>query len=303
MKKKQTSFRFSALLRNTLFTLLGWVGFGFLTTLSAQQLLIRGDDMAATHACNIGMIKCYTDGIMRSVEVIIVAPWVPEAVQLLQAHPGLDVGLHLTLTSEWEGMKWRPLTQCPSLTDESGYLYTSVVPYAGYPGKSLKERKAQINWQELETELRAQITLALRLLPNLTHLSGHMGPDLLGEEAIDVLERLANEYGLPYVDSSGETIRKWGIERMSLPWGISSTERKEQFIEWLNRLEAGKLYQFVEHPAMDTDEMRAIWHIGYENVAEDRQSVVNLFTDPEIKQIITDRRIKLISYGDLNTQK
>jgi predicted glycoside hydrolase/deacetylase ChbG (UPF0249 family) len=274
------------------------------TTLSAQQLLIRADDMAGTHASNTGVLKCYTDGIVRSVEVIIVAPWLPEAVQLLQAHPGLDAGLHLTVTSEWDNMKWRPLTQCPSLTDENGYFYVSVVPYAGYPGKSLSEQKNKISMPEMEAELRAQIVLAKRLLPNLTHLSGHMSPELLSDEMLELLERLAEEYNLPYVDNRGKNLQRWGIEKISLPWGLSPAERKAQFIEKLHQMEQGKAYLFLEHPAADGDEMRAIRHIGYEQVAEDRQGVVNLFTDPVVKKIIKDKKIKLINYGDIiKTQK
>jgi uncharacterized lipoprotein YddW (UPF0748 family)/predicted glycoside hydrolase/deacetylase ChbG (UPF0249 family) len=271
-------------------------------TLPAQELLVRGDDMGATHAINTGMIKSYTDGVMRSVEVMVVTPWLPEAVKLLQAHPGLDVGLHLTVTSEWEGMKWRPLTHCPSLTDEIGYFHISVVPYEGYPGKSLAEQRDKISLPEMEAEFRAQIDLALRLLPNLTHLSGHMAPELLNNETLELLERLAGEYGLPYVDDRGKTLQRWGVEKISLPWGLSPAERKAQFVERLHRLEPGKRYLFAEHPAMDTDEMRAIRHIGYENVAEDRQGVVDLFTDPEIKQIITGKGIKLINYGELKAQ-
>jgi len=56
---------------------------------------------------------------------------------------------------------------------------------------------------------------------------------------------------------------------------------------------------FVEHPAFDDAEMRAIHHIGYENVAEDRQGVTDLFTDEEIKAFIKKKHIQLISYKDL----
>src|SRR4029078_6203134 len=87
------------------------------------RLIVRGDDMGFSHAANEELIKCYKEGIQRSIEVIVPSPWFPEAVKLLAKEPGIDVGVHLTLTSEWENIKWRPLTDCPSLTDSSGYFY------------------------------------------------------------------------------------------------------------------------------------------------------------------------------------
>ena len=62
-------------------------------------------------------------------------------------------------------------------------------------------------------------------------------------------------------------------------------------------------WTFVDHPAYDTDETRAVHHIGYENVAADRQGVVDAWTDPQVKQIIADRGIRLVSYGDVKAGK
>ena len=67
----------------------------------------------------------------------------------------------------------------------------------------------------------------------------------------------------------------------------------------LNKLEAGNTYLFVDHPGLNTPELKAIHHIGYENVAEDRQSVTDMWTDPEIKTLIQKKGIQLVSYKDL----
>jgi len=45
--------------------------------------------------------------------------------------------------------------------------------------------------------------------------------------------------------------------------------------------------------------MRAIYHIGYENVAADRQGVVDVWTNPKVKEAIRKKNIQLISYADL----
>src|SRR5262249_15334330 len=74
------------------------------------RLLVRADDMGVAQAVNEACIRSYKDGIARSVEVIVPGPWFLDAVRLLKENPGLDVGVHLALTSEWERVKWGPLT-------------------------------------------------------------------------------------------------------------------------------------------------------------------------------------------------
>jgi len=67
----------------------------------------------------------------------------------------------------------------------------------------------------------------------------------------------------------------------------------------LDRLEPGKTYWFIDHPGLDSEELRAVWHIGYENVAEDRQGVTDLFTSERVKAAIKEKKIQLIGYRDL----
>ncbi|CAN0341741.1 unnamed protein product, partial [Chrysoparadoxa australica] len=103
------------------------------------RLVVRGDDMGYSHSGNLAMLRCYQEGIQKSIEVIVPSPWFPEAVNMLEANPGVDVGIHLALTSEWDNIKWRPLTECPSITDEDGYFYAMIWPNDNYPGTSFKE--------------------------------------------------------------------------------------------------------------------------------------------------------------------
>src|SRR6188768_266702 len=84
------------------------------------RLIIRGDDMGYSHSGNEALIKCYKNGIQKSIEVIAPSPWFPEAVKMLAENKEIDVGLHLALTSEWDNVKWRPLSDCPSLKDDDG---------------------------------------------------------------------------------------------------------------------------------------------------------------------------------------
>lgn len=131
---------------------------------NAQQktirLIVRGDDMGYTHSGNEALIKSYTEGIETSIEVIVPSPWFPEAVKLLDQNPGVDVGIHLALTSEWDNVKWRPLSDCRSLKDSNGYFYPMVFANKNYPGQSITENQWKI--ADVEKEFRAQIELALK---------------------------------------------------------------------------------------------------------------------------------------------
>ena len=267
-------------------------------TVAAQKLIIRADDIGMTHAANIGVIKSYTDGMTTSAELMVVTPWLPEAVKMLNENPGLDVGLHTAFTSEWETMKWRPLTYCPSLTDENGYFFPAVFPSKNYPGQSLMENKDKIVLAEFEAEFRAQIELAKKLVPRVTHISGHMMWSIVSPEIAASAERIAVECGLIYPDSP-EISKKIGIEGFPMGWGVKPEEREAKFIEALDKLEKGKTYLFVEHPAVGGEEMKGVFHIGYENVSEDRQGVLDLFTSARVMNLIKEKGIELVSYGQL----
>ncbi len=103
-----------------------------ISSLHAQQkstrLIVRGDDMGYSHSGNIALIKSFKEGIESSIEVIVPSPWFPEAVKLLNQNPTADVGIHLAITSEWDNVKWRPLTECPSLVDPDGYFFSNGFP-------------------------------------------------------------------------------------------------------------------------------------------------------------------------------
>ncbi len=260
------------------------------------RLLVRGDDIGMTHAANLACIQSYREGIVRSVELMVPCPWFPEAVRLLEENPGLDVGIHLTLTSEWENLKWRPLTHAPSLVDADGFFFPMVWPNPNLPPKtSLRESSWDLD--EVEAELRAQIETALRHLPRLSHLSAHMGFSSLDPSLGTLVRRLAREYDLE-TDSGAE-----GLKRFP-GWGKARTagERIAHFIKNLETLEPGT-HLFVEHPAFDVPEMRAIGHKGYEDVAADRAAVTAVFTSPEVKAAIEVKGIRLISYQDLRTNR
>lgn len=263
----------------------------------APTLVIRIDDLGALHSVNEACIQTYRSGIARSVEVMPVAAWYPEAIKMLKENPGLDVGLHLVITSEWENVKWRPLTHCPSLTDENGYFYPMMFPNPAYPGQSIMEQKWDI--KEIEQEFRAQIETTLKSIPQLSHLSGHMLSTGFSKEVNELVQRLAKEYNLPSIDRM-DSSKDYRFTYIGYDGPKRTAEEKEaSFIKALEKLQPGQRYLFLDHPALDNDEMKTVFHIGYEDVALDRQGVTDLLTSPRVRKAIEDKGIKLISINQL----
>ncbi|MBI1299776.1 ChbG/HpnK family deacetylase [bacterium] len=258
-------------------------------------LLVRADDIGFCHSANLACIDVFQNGICRSVELMAPCPWFPEAVTLLHANPSFDVGVHLTMTSEWDNYKWGPLTDARSIVTADGYFYPRFRKRDGYPDEPVLE---EAGWtpEDVEKEYRAQIERILSAVPWVSHMTAHMG--YLRDDPVfsEIVERLTEEYDLK-VDLTVhgfERFRGFGESNQAL----SPAQKVETLRENLAALQPGR-WLFVDHPAYDQPETRAIHHPGYEAVAADRQGVVDAWTDAEVLRIIAERGIQLVSYGDV----
>lgn len=253
-------------------------------------LIVRADDIGSSHAANLACIESYQNGIARSVEVMVPCAWFLEAAAMLRENPGYDVGVHLTLTSEWATVKWRPLTCAPSLVDSNGYFYPKQKNWQDENATDAFYN-ANPDIKEVEAELRAQIEMAMQHIPQVSHLSSHMGATGLDEKLRALENRLAKEYGLDII------LGELGLKRAR--WDSDSKDdaatREQKLIDMLENLENG-LYMIVEHPGLDTPEMRAHGHVGYEHVAAHRDAVTTAFTSDKVKAVVEKRNIQLISY-------
>jgi predicted glycoside hydrolase/deacetylase ChbG (UPF0249 family) len=257
------------------------------------RLIIRGDDMGFSHSANEALIKCYKEGIETSIEVIVPSPWFPETIRLLEENKGIDVGLHFAITSEWDNIKWRPLTDCPSLKNPDGYFYQMLYPNSHYPKQAVMDNEWKL--ADIEKEMRAQIEMALKYIPRLSHVSGHMNSLAFAPEVKALAEKIGKEYNLSMVDAGSQN----GISYIGFDFKNKTTEERiDGFIKMLDRLEDGKTYVFVEHPGIDNDELRAIYHIGYEDVAKGRQDITTIFTSEKVKAAIIQKGVKLVSYQE-----
>jgi predicted glycoside hydrolase/deacetylase ChbG (UPF0249 family) len=266
---------------------------------TAIRLIVKGDDMGAAHGINVATIDAYKRGVLTTTNVIVPGPWFLEAARLLRENPALDAGVHLALTSEWENVKWRPVTHAPSLVDGDGYLFPLVHPRAGYPPRtSIRESGWKI--EEVERELRAQLDLAKRHIPHATYTWNHMGFTSVAPEVEQLVARLSKEYGLVVPAHLG--IQPIGRVYESKDSGAAKAEKLAAKLETLGP----GLWLHIDHASTDDPEMRAIGHAGYEWVAADRSAVLEAWTSARVREVIERRGIELTNYRALlvkNTQE
>lgn len=259
-------------------TIIGMVYYSFGQEDKAINLVIRADDMGFCHSVNKASIEGYKNGIITTVEVIAPGPWFLDAAEKLKDNPGLDVGVHLCLTSEWDNYKWGPLTNAPSLLDKDGY----------FPSTTEALVKMDLSKEEVKAEFRAQIELALKHIPQVSHLSTHMfSPDIL-PVINKAIKELSKEYKLNLAAVSEENYNAF--------WGVEANKKKDYLLSYLAKLTEGT-HIFVVHPIMLDVESKAIKGSGLDpnvNMALHRQKVLEAVMSSSAKIIIEQKGINLI---------
>jgi chitin disaccharide deacetylase len=253
------------------------------------RLIVQGDDMGVARAVNEGSIVAYREGVMRSTNVIVPGAWFLDAVRMLNENPGLDVGVHLCLSSEWDRVKWGPLTKGASLADRDGYFPPLIRGPQNSPRLALAQMPFKLG--EVEAEFRAQIEAAKRHIPRVSYLWGHMGCTSVTPEVAALTEKLSAEYGLPVPGP------KTGAQGLRAVWKreMNADERAAAFVSRLEELKEGT-YLFVEHASLDTPESRAMGHAGYEDVAKDRQAVLDAWRHKKVRDAIQRLNIELTGH-------
>ena len=274
-----------------------------------RVLILNADDVASSHAANVAAFECLAQGSLTSASILVPAPWFPEVAAYARAHPEADLGLHLTLTSEYSGYRWRPLTDrslAPGLYDEEGYLWRTAAGAIEH-----------VSAEEAERELRAQIETALAAGIDVTHLDTHMGT-VLQPKFIEVYVSLGMEYGIPLFvfRPNPERLHRSGlsdywaalepqikrldeagfpvldhilVEDLSRPLETKESYFKEQFANlWPG------LTHFLVHPAKLSDETTAL---SQDAAARARDH--ELFRDRSMADELARLGVKTITYRQL----
>ena len=154
------------------------------------RIVIHEDDVAFCQGANDAFLELSRIGTISAGSAMVPCPWFHDlALRAADAgNESLDLGVHLTLTSEHEGYRWAPVTRpsrAAGLTDEHGYMWPRV-----------QQVREQADPDAVEEEWRAQIDRALAAGIDVTHLDAHMGA-ALAPEWCDGYVALGIEYGVP----------------------------------------------------------------------------------------------------------
>lgn len=153
------------------------------------SLIIHADDIGMCYSANKASIEAYEKGVVSSGSLMAPAPWFMEAAAYFGSHPEFDVGVHITLTSEWKLYRWPPVApkdKVPGLVSKDGFMY-----------RTSEEVAEHADGREVEAEIRAQIERVLEFGIKPTHLDTHMGTVHYRPEFLEAYVGLAVEYGIP----------------------------------------------------------------------------------------------------------
>jgi len=268
----------------------------------AKLLIVHDDDLGVSHSVNAAAIAALESGAITSASIMVPCPWFPEIAAYAQAHPDADFGLHLTLTSERVYVKWGPVASrdtVASLVDANGYLRQD------WPDA------AQINPQDVERELRAQVEKALAMGVHPTHLDSHQYRLFEnGEKIFAAALRVAHDYKLPllipkeWVDEHPYLKSSAGpndilLDRVvSIEATVPPSGWNEFYVTALKNLQPG-VTEFIVHLAYDNEEMRAMTRERDSWGAAWRQRDFDFFTSAQFRTLLAQENIKLITWREL----
>jgi predicted glycoside hydrolase/deacetylase ChbG (UPF0249 family) len=274
-----------------------------------RVLVVHADDLGMCHSTIPAVAELFEFGLTSSASAMVPCPWFLPVAAWCRAHPGADVGVHLTLTSEWETYRWRPIS---TVDPASGLMEAD-----GCFPRRTQQVVLQATREAAARELRAQVDYALASGVDVTHLDTHMGTAAAAKFRADAL-RLGEDYRLPLGLPRWDTAR-WQARGMSAEeaaTAIAEVQRLEEqgfpvfdgftslplndpndqvtcAKERLAALTPG-LNLLIFHPAKDSDELRAITPDWPSRVAN-----YHTFMSEDVRASIRQQGIQIVGYRAL----
>ena len=272
-----------------------------------KLLIVHADDVGMCHSVNRATIDALEKGMVTCGSIMIPCPAVPEIAEYCRKHPEADLGLHLTLTAEWQDYRWGPVaprSAVPGLLDPDGFMWHGERDTARHASAA-----------EVEKEVRAQIDKALQLGIKPTHIDSHMGTLFVRPDYFQVYIKLAKEYGIPplVVEYRPELALRLGeelanalrvlAEQMKATGfpvldyiipdvGGTLETKKQRYEQALRNLKPG-VTEIIVHLGYADEELR-----GITNSAAMRQLDYEFFTAESTRKLIDELGIKLIGWKE-----
>jgi len=280
---------------------------------SDRVVVFHEDDVGVCHGANVAFVELSRNGLISCGSVMVPCPWFPEAAALARDDPNLDLGVHLTLNSEWAGYRWRPISttdRASGMIDPEGFFWEMPA--------TIREHTT-LRVPAVEAEFRAQITAALEAGIDVTHIDSHVGMAAV-PELIDVYVRLGLEFKLPVllirdherysqepylgrIDPARYHESLERLEREGFPivdhFRISPSANREgafarAYEALLRELPAGLTYLAL-HPSAPGD-TEAVFPPGW---AKLRMGEYRLLQDPQFQRHAGDQGFHIIGYRRL----
>jgi predicted glycoside hydrolase/deacetylase ChbG (UPF0249 family) len=266
----------------------------------AKLLIIHADDLGMCHSVNSATFKALDEQAISSASAMVPCPWVSEVAEYARANPGVDLGVHLTLTSEWKYYRWRPIgsRRSASLVDDTGYFLHHATG-------------ASWNLEEAKIELSAQIAQAKHAGVVPTHIDSHALSVFTNIDLTRAYTELGRSNAIPFL-ISGSIMT--GVEQVvsdtdivvdrvfSIRPGFPEREWKEFYLRVLKSITPG-VNQLIVHLGYDDVELQAItsghafWGAAW------RQRDYDVIMSDEFRSLLKENNIQLIGWNKLNSLK
>ena len=269
--------------------------------------MVHADDVGMCHSVNVASTEALLSGAAQSASIMVPCPWLSEIAETAREHPELDLGLHLTLTSEWRHYRWRPVApidKVRGLLDPEGYLWRDVRSAATHASAA-----------EVETELRAQLERARQLGIKFTHVDTHMGTLYARPDYFEAYTKVAQEARVPCMiprpsgvaaaelnayPITAEMIERKESEGFVLLDGLvtgvpgnTAAERAQSYERFLRELRPG-VTKLIVHLAKDDPEIRAVT-----NSWQQRWGDFQFWTSDRARALRKELGIRTVTYREM----
>ena len=265
-----------------------------------RGVIIHADDFGMASAVNGAIIAAWDHTAISSASLMIPTAGFEEAAAYARDKPGLDIGIHLTLTSEWCYYRWRPLNELkhvPTLVDKSGYFWSSRESFA---------HSASV--ADLAREMHMQIDIALGSGLRPTHIDCHMWAVNGRTDLERCFANIAREYSLPVALPKSRWTENLGVPRnellldgiIELTAPLPDNEWLPYYARRLRGLSPG-VYQLVVHPGFNNADLQSIAHGCAGWGATWRQRDFNMLMSREFRRAIAEANVQIVNWNDLRT--
>ena len=263
---------------------------------NTKLLIIHADDLGLTETENAASIEALENGVVNSGSIMVPCIGYNEIIKYASNHPEKDLGVHLTLTSEWNAYKWGPVSRqedIKSLIDNNGFFR---------PDKKSMAKKALS--EEIEKELRAQIDRLLYDGVDITHLDSHMFV-AFAPKVLKIYTKLGKDYRIPVLltnDIPVKYLLSPDIITVDKLLYARNADFKNGFTGFysnlLNSLQPG-LNCILVHVAYDNSEMKEMTGntIGFGSAW--RQADFDFFTSEVSRRLLKENNIQLVTWREI----